>query len=122
MANEQNLLKPEDLTPSQRRANASKAGKASGEARRKKKLLRECLEIILEKEMKGKNGETITGAEALTTKLFAEAMKGNVKAFEVIRDTAGQKPVEKVQMKTDINIAESEERLSNIFEQIKEEK
>lgn len=122
MANEQNLLKPEDLTPSQRRANASKAGKASGEARRKKKLLRECLEIILEKEMKGKNGETITGAEALTTKLFAEAMKGNVKAFEVIRDTAGQKPIEKVQMKTDINIAESEERLSNIFEQIKEEK
>ena len=122
MANEQNLIKNEDLTPKQRRENASKAGKASGKARRNKKLLRECLEILLEKKMKGKNGETITGAEALTTKLFSEALKGNVKAFEVIRDTAGQKPVEKVQMKTDINIAESAERLSNIFEQIKEEK
>lgn len=122
MANEQNLIKNEDLTPKQRRENASKAGKASGKARRNKKLLRECLEILLEKKMKGKNGETITGAEALTTKLFSEALKGNVKAFEVIRDTAGQKPVEKVQMKTDINIAESAERLSNIFDQIKEEK
>ena len=33
-----------------------------------------------------------------------------------------QKPVDKVQMKTDVNIADSAERLSNIFEQIKEEK
>ena len=121
MANEQNLLKPGDLTPSQRRANASKAGKASGEARRKKKLLRECLEILLEKEMTDKKGETMTGAEALSAKLFSEAMKGNVKAFEVLRDTAGQKPVEKVQMNADVNIAESAERLSNMFEQIKNE-
>jgi hypothetical protein len=121
MANEQNLLKPEDLTPKQRRENASKAGKASGEARRKKKLLRECLEILLEKEMTDKKGETMTGAEALSAKLFKEAMKGNVKAFEVLRDTAGQKPVEKVQMNADINIAESAERLSNMFEQIKNE-
>ena len=29
MANKQNLIKNEDLTPSQRRKNASKAGKAS---------------------------------------------------------------------------------------------
>lgn len=121
MANEQNLIKNEDLTPSQRRENASKAGKASGEARRKKKLLRECLEILLEKEMTDKKGETMTGAEALSAKLFSEAMKGNVKAFEVLRDTAGQKPVEKVQMNADVNIAESAERLSNMFEQIKNE-
>lgn len=96
MANEQNLIRNEDLTPEQRRANASKAGKASAEARRQKKMLRECLEMLLEKEMTGKNGETMTGAEALAAKLFAEAMKGNVKAFVALRDTAGQKPVEKV--------------------------
>ena len=118
-------LKPntrENRTKEEQKKIAIKGGIASGRARRKKKTLRQCLEILLEKKMKGKNGETITGAEALTTKLFSEALKGNVKAFEVIRDTAGQKPVEKVQMKTDINIAESAERLSNIFEQIKEEK
>lgn len=118
MSNEKNLRVP---TSSEARENGKKGGIASGEARRKKKLLRECLEILLEKEITDKKGETMSGAEALSTKLFAEAMKGNVKAFEVLRDTAGQKPVEKVQMNADVNIAESAERLSNMFEQIKNE-
>ena len=96
MANEQNLNPFGTLTEDEQREISSKGGKASGEARRKKKLLRECLEILLEKEITDKKGETMSGAEALSTKLFAEAMKGNVKAFEVLRDTAGQKPVEKV--------------------------
>lgn len=114
MANEQNLLRPEDLTPEQRRENASKAGKASGEARRKKKLLRECLEILLEKEMTDKKGETMTGAEALSAKLFKEAMNGNVKAFEVLRDTAGQKPVEKVIVsEIDTDVIDEVERMIN---------
>lgn len=121
MANEQNLNPFGTLTEDEQREISSKGGKASGEARRKKKLLRECLEILLEKEITDKKGETMSGAEALSTKLFAEAMKGNVKAFEVLRDTAGQKPVEKVQMNADVNIAESAERLSNMFEQIKDE-
>lgn len=93
MANEQNL-RPSEYKLSQE--EAKKGGINSGKARRQKKLLRECLEILLEKEITDKKGETMTGAEALSTKLFAEAMKGNVKAFEVLRDTAGQKPVEKV--------------------------
>jgi hypothetical protein len=43
-----------------------------------------------------KNGVSMTGAEALSAKLFAEALKGNVKAFVALRDTAGEKPIEKV--------------------------
>lgn len=76
--------------------NGRKGGVNSGESRRNKKLLRECLEMLLEKEMSSKSGETMTGAEALAAKLFSEAMKGNVKAFEVLRDTAGQKPADKL--------------------------
>lgn len=121
MANEQNLIPNSERSPNEVRENGKKGGIASGKARRQKKLLRECLEILLEKEMTDKKGETMTGAEALSAKLFKEAMKGNVKAFEVLRDTAGQKPVEKVQMNADVNIAESAERLSNMFEQIKNE-
>lgn len=121
MANEQNLIPNSERSPNEVRENGKKGGIASGKARRQKKLLRECLEILLEKEMTDKKGETMTGAEALSAKLFSEAMKGNVKAFEVLRDTAGQKPVEKVQMNADVNIAESAERLSNMFEQIKNE-
>lgn len=122
MPNEQNLIKNADRTPTERKENARRAGLASVEARRKRKLLKECLDILLEKEVSDKNGNTMTGAEAMAVKVFQQALKGDLKAFEIVRDTAGQKPVDKVQMKTDVNIADSAERLSNIFDQIKEEK
>ena len=77
---------------------ASKGGKASAEARRKKRDLRLALEMLLEKEVSDGGGGTITGAQALTARLYKEALKGNVKAFEVLRDTVGQKPVEKVML------------------------
>ena len=114
MANEQNLNPFGTLTENEQREISSKGGKASGEARRKKKLLRECLEILLEKEMTDKKGETMTGAEALSAKLFKEAMKGNVKAFEVLRDTAGQKPVGKVIVsEIDTDVIDEVERMIN---------
>ena len=95
MANEKNLVRGEDahkLTAEEQ----SMGGKVSGEARRRKRDLRQALEMLLEKEYKQQNGETITGTEAITTKLFEQAMKGNVKAFETIRSTVGQDPVQKL--------------------------
>lgn len=95
MANEQNLLKGDDvhkLTAEE----ASKGGKRSAEVRREKRDLRRALEMLLEKDFKDKNGNVTTGAEAITVKLFEQAMRGNVKAFETLRDTVGQKPIEKV--------------------------
>ena len=95
MANEQNLVKGEEahkLTAEE----ASKGGKASAEARRQKRDLRLALEMLLEKDFKDKQGNTISGTEAITTKLFEQAMKGNIKAFETIRATVGQDPVQKV--------------------------
>lgn len=95
MANEQNLLRGDEkhtFTPEE----ASKGGKRSAEARRAKRDLRQALEILLEKEYKDKNGNTLTGTEAITAKLFEQAMKGNIRAFETLRDTVGQKPVEKI--------------------------
>lgn len=76
----------------------SNGGKASGEARRRKKELKECIEMLLESDIKAKNGDVMSGAEAIATKLFEKALRGDIKAFEVVRDTAGQKPVEKVQV------------------------
>ena len=108
MANNKNLNPFGTLTEEEQRKISSKGGKASVEARRNKKLLRDCLEILLEKEMQGKKGEKMTGAEALSAKLFAEAMKGNVKAFEVLRDTVGQKPADKV-MVADVEASVIEE-------------
>lgn len=117
-----NLIPTNKRSKEEAKRLGKKGGIASGKARREKKTLRQCLEILLERTLKDKKGIEMTGAEAVSLKVFEKALKGDIRAFEVLRDTAGQKPVEKVQMKTDINIAESAERLSNIFEQIKEEK
>ena len=79
-------------------------GKASGEAKRKKKLLKDCLNELLASELIDKNGVTRTGSEMLAATLMKKAMKGDVKAFEVIRDTAGEKPVDKVEQVTEIKV------------------
>lgn len=94
MANVENL-RPSEYKLSQE--EAKKGGIASGEARRRKRDLRLALEMLLEKEFTDKNGNTLTGTEAITTKLFEQAMKGNVKAFETIRSTVGQDPVQKIE-------------------------
>ena len=74
-----------------------KGGKKSGETRRKKRDLKMCLNILMEQELSDEeNGKTMSGAEALALKAFREALDGNPKFWEIVRDTAGQKPVEKV--------------------------
>ncbi len=95
MANEQNLRPGEyKLTLEEQK----KGGIASGKARAEKRDLRKALELLLEQTFTDKNGVTRTGAQAVTEKLFSEVIKGNVRAFEVLRDTVGQKPVEKIML------------------------
>ncbi len=89
MANEKNL-KPIKST-SEARKRGAVGGKKSGEVRRQKKLLRELLEEVLQKDTKTGNM-----AVDITNALVNEALTGNVKAYEVIRDTLGEKPKEKV--------------------------
>ena len=93
MANEQNLRVP---TSSEARENGKKGGIASGEARRAKKSLREAMQVLMDADLTGKDGKTMTGTEAMAAKAFQSALKGDWKAWEVVRDTAGQKPVERV--------------------------
>lgn len=50
--NDENLLKMSELTPSERRRNASIAGKASGEARKRRKTQREYLQQALDLNIK----------------------------------------------------------------------
>ena len=72
-------------------------GFASGEAKRKRKTIREELEFLLAKQLKNNKGEDISTREAISTALIGQAIKGNVKAFIAIRDTIGEKPTEKTQ-------------------------
>ena len=98
MANESNLEGKgfDSRTTEEQREIARQGGKASVEARRRKKDLRLALEMLLEKDFKDKNGNTISGTEAVTAKLFEKAMKGDVRAFETIRDSVGQKIPERI--------------------------
>lgn len=90
MANENNL-KPV-RSKNEARERGKKGGIKSGEARAKKKTLKEELIILLETKIEDK-----TIQEKISFSLIQEALKGNVKAFETVRDTIGEKPVEQVQ-------------------------
>lgn len=114
MANNQNLVRGDEahkLTAEE----ASKGGKASGAARREKRDFRKALEMLLEKEFTDKNGNTLTGVEAISAKLFEQAMKGNIRAFETLRDTVGQKPIEKVEV-AQIDREQSLQELKELFD------
>ena len=55
-------------------------------------------------------------------KQFEKAMKGDTKAFEVVRDTAGQKPTDKIEMKTDVDVNTSTAKLREFFDQLKHDR
>lgn len=90
--NPQNLIPTNRRSKEEVRKNSSKGGKKSGEVRRARKTLREELLAILS------DGDT---QNKMSLALIKEALSGNnagsvTKAFEVIRDTIGEKPVDKV--------------------------
>lgn len=91
-------LKPA-RTKSEARERGKNGGKASGEARRRKKALKEEFEILLSMPLADKAlqdnlsalGVKINGSmtiqTALTAAMIQQAASGNVKAFTAIRDT-----------------------------------
>ena len=85
MAGKENLRPV--LSKDEARERGRKGGLASGEARRKRKTLKEELLLMLSE------GET---QQSVTLALIEKAISGDTKAFEVIRDTIGEKPVDKV--------------------------
>lgn len=91
MANPGNLIPNSARTPSERRENAQKAGIKSGEKRRKRKKLKELLELALQNtDENGKQNDFI-----IVAALIKKAANGDTKAFELIRDTIGEKPTDK---------------------------
>lgn len=105
-----------NLIPTNRRSkeevkkNASKGGKKSGEVRRQRRTLREELLALLS------SGDT---QSRMSLALLNEALNGNnsgsvTKAFEVVRDTIGEKPVDKVVVaEVDQSIIDEVERMMN---------
>lgn len=100
MANEENLKR---YTSEEAREYGKKGGIASGEARRKRRTLKEELLAMLEdKDIQ----------ESITLALISKAKNGDTKAYEIIRDTVGEKPIDKIEAEvkeTTINISLEDE-------------
>ena len=101
MANEQNLTPNETRTPSERRRNASIAGKASGKARRQKRAIKDCMETLLSlpaagayKDLASEFGigdDDIDNHMLLVTSIFRKAViEGDVAAFREILKLQGE--------------------------------
>ena len=109
--NDENLKPFNERTESEKRKIGTKGGQASGEARRRKRDIRLAMEALLEKQYKGKGGEMLSGAEAIAIKQMEKALKGDAKAFELVRDTSGQKPVERIMVaEVDANVIDEVEK------------
>lgn len=94
MANEQNL-RPGEYKLSQE--EAKKGGINSGKSRREKADLRKVIQTWLESQATtDKNGNPLSGAELMAAVAVKEMSKGSARHWELLRDTAGFKPVEKV--------------------------
>lgn len=111
MANkEDNLIK---FTSDQDREKASingrKGGIASGEAKRRKKNMKECLELLLSLDVKnpkvreqlaklGVEDEQMTNEMAMMVSALNKATKGDIQAMNFVRDTSGQQITNKVEI------------------------
>lgn len=99
MANEENLKPFSSRTKKEQREIQVKGGIASGEARRAKKTMKEMLDYLLEKEIaNSRTGESVTYREAILTSCIKKAIKGDVKAAQFVRDTAGEAPINKTEV------------------------
>lgn len=90
MAGKENLKTP---STEEARERGRKGGIKSGKVRKERKKLKEELETLL--MLKDENGST--NQEKMSLSLIKEALLGNTKAFEVIRDTIGENPKQKIE-------------------------
>lgn len=108
MINDGNLkpIRSED----EAREKGKKGGQASGKARRERRALKEQLEMFLSLPLKneeikeqlanlGLNTNEIDNQMAINLALCQKALKGDTKAYELIRDTIGEKPKENINIK-----------------------
>lgn len=84
MANVQNL-KP-IRTESEARDKGRNGGIASGKARRDKKKIHDCLLYLVQSSHTDADGKKNTGAELVSTALFKKAVRGDLKAIEMVID------------------------------------
>lgn len=103
------------LSTDEARKRGKNGGIKSGQSRKKNKSIREALKALLSGKVEH-NGEIMQGNDAIALSVFEKALSGDVQAFKEIRDTVGEKPVDKVEANV---TSESQELLKEYLEQAK---
>lgn len=93
--NPENIIPNSERTPEERKAIATAGGIASGEARRRKRTLRELAEILAERKvampMPGGGTEEMTYDMALVQSMYQKAVtRGDTKAAKFIATLLGE--------------------------------
>jgi len=107
--NKKYLIPLNKRSESERKAIQRKGAERTNQIKREKKTLRQELEILLTMEKDGRSMQ-----ELMSLSMINQAIKGNTKAYEVVRDTIGQKPVEQMAVDVNKNKSEAIELLENI--------
>lgn len=92
MANNENLKPLNQLCKEDAKKIQSKGGKARAKKIQEKKQMREDLIALLSDDIIDKNGKKINTQKAMLMSSIKQALNGNIKALEFIRDTIGEKP------------------------------
>lgn len=105
---DENLIPNSARTPSERRENATKAGIASGKARRQKKTVAEYLRKWADGEVSEKNkkalealglSEEATNRTLLVVPLIQKASKGDTKALQMALELLGEDKKKELEIK-----------------------
>ena len=94
-----------NMSAERQREIASMGGKASQKALKRRKQIKENIELLLSLPIKndrlkaqlkalGIEDEELTNQMAMTIAMWQKAIKGDVSAFNTLRDTVGEKPVD----------------------------
>ena len=124
MANgHENLIPANMRSKEEASENGRKGGIKSGETRRKRKLMRENLELLLTLKVKDKKmqqimkalgieDEEMTNQMARQVSMLNQSLKGNVQAYKELRDTIDGKPTDNVKIDGSINTTNPLEGMS----------
>lgn len=134
MANEQNLIPFSQMDRETAQKIRSKGGKASAAKHAKQKTFKEILEAFLELpvtaddevfedldwETQKKMREVgLTYADLINLSVIREAKKGNMRAYEAVRDQLGQKPIEKTEVKIEGDIDLQQADIDDLLKSVK---
>ena len=125
-----NLVPINERAKKEQRAIQIKGGKARAEQMRRRKAAKELLETLLETKMKDDMIDDVLGGSqdllngdktaynVMLAKMFQVACSGDTKAFIAIRDTVGDKPVDKQEISADIITDADRKMIDNIKKRI----